>query len=161
MKYELGCTKNNIKVFDRKNSHFHAEGGLSSELFRNALQQIEFGPDETFGKYTVKFDHMIGKTNCVSVNDSDEIVMVKRIGRDGFTPMVKNRTAEDSDSITIILFRPDGCDDAILVAAYIGESTEREPWDKAINSEEELQRCIKYWNSHALVYDESLIEKET
>lgn len=160
----FGRTRDGAKVYDRIDSHFHAEGGLTPDLLAAALSTIDTG-GRTFLKEQVDFEHPIGKTTCVEVSPDDEVVMVFRKGRSGRTPMVKNREAQPCSSMVVILckddtLKDDDSDAYVLITSYIGDDAPREPWDPNNENEEACQECEEYWSSHALVYDEALIDQE-
>ena len=161
----LGKTKDGVSVYDRDDSHFHSEGGLTPELFRLAIEAID-----TKGKYFIKeqvqFDRVIGLKTCVEVGPDDEIVMAYRKTEKGTrlgpTPMVKNREGEPCDSITAIIKRDRERNDGsyLLSTGYIGEGSPKEPWDPSIKTEEERKESKEFWDSHALIYDDSQIDWE-
>ena len=164
----FGQTRDGATVRERKDgSHFHAEGGLTKELLSAALATIDTVVDpndkDRAVRREVKFDRPIGKTTCVEVGPDDQVVMVYRNYRKGLTPMVKNREPAPSDTLSIVLRededRPGG-KDYILATAYIGEKAPREPWDESIESEEERRRCEEFWKTHALIYNDGLIDQE-
>lgn len=158
----LGQTKDGFKVYDREDSHFHAEGGLTPEILESAINVIDT-EGEKFVKKQINFNQPIGKQSCVEVGPEDEIVMVYRKGRSGRTPMVKNREMEPCSSLTIILKKDqsDEIDDTYkMITAFIGGDSTREPWDPNVENEEEYHACEDFWSSHALVYDENLIDFE-
>lgn len=158
----FGKTKDGAEVYDRPNSHFHGEGGLTPGLLGIALSTID-SKDRGFIKEKVKFDHIIGKQSCVSVEPGDDVVMVYRKGRSGMTPMVKNREMEPSNTVTVVLRKDRSIRDKNVyetLTSYIGEGSPREPWDPNLISEEDRQECEDFWHSHALVYDENLIDWE-
>lgn len=158
----LGKTQDGAEVYDRLDSHLHNEGGLTSELLAKAISIIDT-KDRNFIKEKVEFGQPIGLQTCVEVGPDDDISMVYRKGRNGQTPMVKNRAAEPCSSI-IAIFRKDFSvrDKNVyeLLTGYIGEGSPREPWDPGISSEEERQQSEDFWRSHALIYDDSLIDWE-
>lgn len=158
----FGKTKDGAEVYDRSDSHFHSEGGLTPVLLAEALAQIDT-QGRPFIKELVHFDHIIGGKTCVTTEPDDEIVMVYRKGRSGMTPMVKNRSAEPSDSVTIVMRKNRSIRDKDVyetLTSYIGESSPREPWDPSLSSEEGRKECEDFWNSHALLYDDNLIDWE-
>lgn len=157
----LGITRNGMKVYDRQNSHFHAEGGLTSDILERAISDVWFKNKADVQRFFVKFDEVIGKTTCVPVTSKDYIVMCKRKGRKGYTPMVKGREGVDARGVVTVLKRKDDEEDGlILLTAYISnEVSPKEPWDSSCTKKERLE-AIKYWHSHALLFDESLIDEE-
>ncbi len=158
----LGTTGDGAKVFDRiDGSHFHEEGGFTLDMLNAALSTID---TRGWRRVTeqVDFGHVIGKTTCVELEPGDDVVMVFRNGRNGCTPMVKNREAQPCSSVTVALARDESLTEDgnsyVLLTAYIGSHAPREPWDHGIRRDDELQECKEFWDTHALVYDESLID---
>ena len=155
----LGTTINGLKVYDRQNSHFHPEGGLTVELLTEALSRVWVKNRSYVQKFVVDFDRVIGKTTCVSVTDDDDVIMCRRKGRKGPTPMVKNREPEDSKQISMCLrSKKDGTVE--LITAYIGGEGPREPWDRTLKTNTERIEAIKFWQEHALIFDPELISRE-
>ena len=158
----LGVTLDNAIVRDRSdNSHFHPEGGFTMEKLDRALSRIDTKNRGGVMKEIITFDEVIGDTNCVEINESDDVVMVYRKNRAGMTPMVKNRTSEPCNSVTLILAKDRKMPDDknyVLITGYIGSGAPREPWDKNIDSEEERQESEDFWAKHALLYNEDLID---
>lgn len=156
----LGTTKDGKSVYDRPDSHFHPEGGLTKEILASAISVISTDNQIVKGE-TVKFNGIVGKNNCVEVGPEDEIVMVYRTNRSGQTPMVKNREPSDCDTVHVILLKnEENENEYCMLTAFIGESTPKEPWDPYIKSEEERTESEKFWKTHALIYNEDLIDKE-
>lgn len=158
----FGRTKDGAEVYDRPGSHFHGEGGLTPELLGEALATIE-AKHRPFIREQVDFDHVIGSKTCVEVDQDDEIVMAYRKGRSGLTPMVKNREASPCNSVTVVLRKDHSVRDRDTyetLTSYIGEGSPREPWDPNLATEEDFKECEDYWNSHALIYDDDLIDWE-
>lgn len=157
----LGITRNGMKVYDRTNSHFHPEGGLTFEILSDAIADVWFKNKGAVQKFVTTFDRVIGKCTCVPVTSKDEIVMCQRKGRRGFTPMVKGREGVDSRGVVTVLKKKDDEPDAlILLTAYIGDGlAPKEPWDRSCTNKERLE-AIKFWYHHALLFDEELIDVE-
>lgn len=150
----VGFTDNGIKVFARNDNHSSVHP-VAEEILKEALLHISTCED--YVKETINFGRIIGKTTCVKVDNTDTIIMARRKGRKGPTPLVLGRTAEDCSSLVVILRK---CDDGdyILVTYFIGILSEREPWDPAIiPGSAEHQRAITFWNTHALIYDERIV----
>ena len=153
----LGITKNGVYVYDRKNSHFHEEGGLTKDLLKEAIEKIEFRKKVgSVRNIVVNMDKVIGKTSCVSLYKDDHVIYVYRKGRIGRTPMVKNRDPEDCDSVTVVL-KKIAEDEAIMLTGYIGKGSPREPWDRSLSHKARAE-AIYYWRHHALVWNNDLID---
>lgn len=156
----MGVTKDGQTVYDRMDSHFHPEGGLTLETLKSAISTIST-EDRPFIVETVQFDGVVGKDTCVEVGPEDEIVMVYRKKRMGLTPMVKNREPADCDTVRVIMCKDrDNNDRYTLVTAFVGGDSPREPWDPNISSDEERAESEEFWNTHALIYNEDLIDWE-
>lgn len=158
----LGKTNNGLKVYDREDSHFHAECGLTIELLKEGLRKIQFPKWTNFQKFELNFHRPIGLTNCVEVTASDDVVMVYRKGREGMTPMVKNRTAEPCECLTIILRKDENMvNHSTLITSFIGAGSTPEPWDRRLSKDSKAKaEAEAFWATHALIYDESLIDWE-
>lgn len=154
----LGRTLDGVPVYDRLNSHF-ADHGFSSETMKSALSKItQFS---NFEKHVVKFDRVVGETTCVKVSENDKVIMAVRKRRQGPTPMVLGREPEPCASVVIILKKAsdDEGEYFILITAFVGENSEPEPWDKQlIPGSKEHAKAVKFWKSHALLYDEEVID---
>lgn len=149
----VGYCSNGARVFDRNDGHNDVHP-VDESLLREALLKIS--PSEDFIKEAIPFERVIGKTTCVSVDETDTIVMAYRKGRLGPTPMVLNRKPSDCSTLVVILKKM-GNSDYILRTTFIGGLSEREPWDPSIADSEEQQRAEDFWSTHALIYDESII----
>lgn len=159
----IGKCANGINVFNRLNSHLHKN--VSENILKEALLKIS--PNEEFHKEVIDMKRIIGKSNCVLINESDEIIYVIRKGRNGPTPIVKNREPVNCSYLTVALKRVEE-NSYLLISAYIGDVSEPEPWDtnfynpftweKKENIDEEMYyKSLHFWKTHALIYDESEI----
>jgi hypothetical protein len=156
----FGKTADGYKIYDRLNSHIHKEGMQKQQLIAEAISKI-YANGINFKKEIVFFDRNIGLKHCVPTSDEDEIIMVYRKGREGKTPIVLNKEPIPCKELTVIIkAMPDTPDSYILITAYVGGESTREPWDKGITSEEERLECEKFWSTHALIYNQDLIDWE-
>lgn len=156
----LGTTADGYNVYDRADSHFHSENGITKDLLQKALQQM-YANGVSFKKEEIHFAKSIGLTSCVSTTAKDHIVMVYRKGRQGKTPMVKGRKPEPCNILTVIIRKEREekyKNHYTLITCFVGGDAKREPWDKGICSDEERRECEEYWNTHALIYNPDLID---
>lgn len=154
----LGNTANGLPVFDRANSHY-ADHGFSKETMKEALAKIT--QVSQFEKHVVNMGRVVGVTTCVEVSDKDRVIMAVRKKRFGPTPMVLGREPEPCKSVVIILKR--GCDKEgvyfILITSFVGKGSEPEPWDKQlVPGSPEHKRAVQFWQTHALLFDEEVID---
>jgi len=158
----LGATEDGAEVYDRPDSHLHGEGSLTLELLKDAISKIDTD-GRSFIKEKIEYDHPVGEQTCVGVGPEDEVVMVYRKGRSGQTPMVKNRKPEPCNSVMVVMRKDYSAperDAYQMLTSYVGEGSPREPWDPNLNSEEERKQCEDFWHTHALIYDDDLIDWE-
>lgn len=154
----LGTTRDGYNVYDRLDSHFHSEGGITKELLQNALKRM-YANGSKFKVKEIHFSNPIGCTTCVPITSEDEIVMVYRKGREGKTPMVKQREPLPCNILTVIIRKEnDRINHYTLMTCFVGGGSKREPWDKAIRTEEERKESEEFWASHALLYNPELID---
>ena len=155
----IGTCQNGKKIFDRPFSRWHED--VSKDVLLEAL--LKLAPHGLFHKEVIDMKYIIGKSHCVEVTKDDDIVYVIRKMKNGPTPMVRNKAPDDSSLLTILL-KQIGLEKYILISTYIGEG-EPEPWDfhfynqstwrkKRNFDQEEYQKSVDFWNTHALVYDE-------
>lgn len=159
----IGTTRDGYKIYDRLDSHIHYEQGLTVNLLKNAISKINlYG--RNFTKKVICLHKTIGTTHCVKVSekDSKNIIMAYRQGRQGPTPMVKNRSPEPCSDITIIVRKEKQIENHYtLITAFVGSHSEPEPWDKSLkNNPKALQKSIHFWSTHALIFDPKLIDFE-
>lgn len=141
--------KDGAIVKDRYNSHLHSN---VLNVLTEAMGKI-IAAGREFIVEAVNFDRVIGDTSCVVTNSDDEIVFAQRPKRSGLTRFVKNRQPEPCTTAVVILKLVEKNPNVyILITAFIGETSEPEPWDKNAT-----EKSFDFWNSHALVWREEEI----
>lgn len=139
----LGTLGSGQKVFDRATSHLHHTPELE-QLLPTAFESIHL-TDEEAVRATIDFGSAIGTTICVKTTESDEIIFAQRERRRGLTRFVKNREAEPTTSLCVILKKvPTGY---IVLTAFTGSTPEAEPWDPNASD-----AAAEFWKSHALLW---------
>ncbi len=139
----IGILANGEHVFDRKESHLHNTEALLQKL-PEALLKIKPNGREFFIE-SVDFQKEIGRSNCVETRVNDHVVYAQRKGRVGMSRFVKNREAEPTSQITVVLQK--AREGYIIITAFVGPKAEREPWDPRAN-----QKARAFWEKHALIY---------
>ncbi|MEI8269811.1 MAG: hypothetical protein WCG45_00420 [bacterium] len=140
MKYFLSSGE---EVRDRVDSHLHQ---TAVALLPEALQKISAN-GRGFTIEEVKFDRIVGESDCVPTGPEDAIIFAKRPNRWGLTRFVRNRQPEKSSSVVVILKKAEEGNFFILITAFIGSIAPPEPWDRNATSESR-----NFWNTHALVW---------
>lgn len=155
----LGTTRDGYNVYDREDSHLHTEGGMNKELVNEAISYM-YANNARFKVKTVHFRRNVGICCLVPITEADDVIMVYRKGRQGPTPMVKNRQGEKTNAITIIIRKERNVENHYtLITAFVGEQSFPEPWDKQLKEgSKELAESIEFWSTHALLYNEEVID---
>lgn len=98
---------------------------------------------------------IVGETDLVETNETDEIVFAKRKNRNEFTRFVKGKNPHPTSCIAIVL--DDYCDGAvILLSAWIGSLAPPFPGDK-----NEKPESRSFWSNHALVWGKQAVDEKT
>ncbi|WP_456276428.1 hypothetical protein [Bacillus sp. AK128] len=104
----------------------------------------------------------IGITSLVDTDENSEIVYAKRKERNLYTRFVKHRQGSITNSFVVILNKSRHKENEyFLVTMFPGKGAYREPEDPNISTKEELNESLLFWSSHALVFDESTIDRTT
>jgi len=114
-------------------------------------------PLDDYIKQSIEFNHMIGYTVCVDVDDTDTIVYATRKGRKWSSKLVLNREPEACNTLTVVLKRR-GLNKLYLLTAYIGCVAEREEADFNLKNIDERKKSFNFWKNKALIYRKSDIE---
>lgn len=148
----LGVSNDNKTIlldYENTNVEYHLLETLSLlELVNEALPFLIIGDDDQ-AVLERDMGRVVGTTNLVETTDRDEIVYAKRVGRERYSRFVKNRDVKPSQSIVIVIRRKE--EKYYLWTAMCGKLLPPEAYDddSAFNT------------THALVYDESLIQLDT
>ena len=147
----IGVAKNNVAVYAGTETieHMNAHSDVAMDHITKAISKIEIAEGKTFLMQNVDLHTVIGKDHCVSVTSDDDVRMEQRPNRQGKTPMVYGREAEDTSLINIGMCVDD---DGLwtLFTAFYGVLAPKEPWDERLKEEEKAE-SIKFWSTHALV----------
>jgi len=154
-------TKNGIRVIVPQSTleHMEAHADVDFDILAEAVKKIEYNGG--FYKDSINMGRIIGKTTCVKVDANDEVQHFYRKKRVGTTPFVKGRDPEDTTNI-VVIFREGKYGNPMLITSWYGDLAPMEPWDARRKhcTEEEIRECDEFWDSHALIFDESCIDME-
>jgi hypothetical protein len=129
-------------VIDRQRSHLH-EGVIP--ILDEVLPKIA-SQGRAFFSATIDLGRIVGETTCLETNEGDDIIFAQRPGRVGLTRFVKNRQAEATSLVTVIL-KKIGFQKYLLITAWLGGKAEPEPWDRNATP-----RSADFWRRHALLW---------
>lgn len=138
----LGTSKDGIWVYYHPEGHSHR-----ADLNKEAISKITIA-DRPFVRETVSIGRVIGVDHLVTINEDDKVVLWTRPGRKSPSKMVLNRTAEDTDRVTVIIAKC-GEEDGDLAGKYaLVTLFEGAP---GMPERDDDQECQKFWANHALV----------
>lgn len=152
----LATSKNGIPVYlndEKTNVHVHIqENSNLLELVKGVIAQatLQDAPEIILEHDMGK---IIGTTSLVETTSSDEIVYAKRKGRDKYSRFVKGRSLRETSWVVVVIRRD--AEQFTLWTAWCGRLLPLEAYA------EDAYEPGGFWASHALVYDESIIQLDT
>lgn len=160
--------KSGERVIIDKNSHVHDQ---AKKYLITVLNKI-ISKKRKIIHEIIKFDHVIGYSYCVKTNKNDEIVFAKRKDRNFYNRFVKNKQPEKSKEVVIILQKLNNTTyyryeqtTYRIVTAFVGKSPISKRWlmqEDFIREYNLLKKIEKaFWETHALVFDEFNIDKNS
>jgi hypothetical protein len=156
----LCLSKNGVKVFYAPNNphlstHLADTPGLD-KLVVEAINKLNLDGNLFAGD--IDMGRIVGTCDVIEVSGGDKIVFGIRKNRfaEGLVPFVKNRAAETSTFVSLLL-EPNKDGTYELGTAWIGEF-EDEPFPLAPNANDKSK---DYWNKYAFVYGSQEIEPGT
>ncbi|MFZ2836142.1 MAG: hypothetical protein WAZ21_02385 [Candidatus Saccharimonadales bacterium] len=152
MKQLVAMSKNNISVFvdyEATNVTFHIrETPDLLDLVREAIEASDIvGEGELL--FERNMGRIVGTTSLVETTDADDIIYAKRKEREKYSRFAKNRELVPTSYIVICIRKQSG--DYLLWTAWCGRLLPKEAYDPASH----------FSRTHALVYDEELIQLDT
>jgi hypothetical protein len=154
-------TKNSSNVIVPNKTLLHLQAHPEvMQFLEEAIRLLDLPTDNSFLRKEIEMGKIIGISGCVEtprIQMNELTLFAQRIERNHPSRVVYQEGTETS-KISILAF-PDrsGNGDYILITAWIGSLAPKEPWDPNIGSKEELEESIKFWTTHALVYNPSIM----
>ena len=133
------------------------------KVLTEAIAMLRLPTDKSFLAIEVAMGRVVGLAECVKapvIKVNQETFFAQRKERQGVSRITQESKGEESSKLAIFAFA--SREDArvyVLATAFIGSINHKEPWDRNIKSQEEYQKSINFWSSHALVYDPKVMEK--
>ncbi len=156
-KHFFATSRNNITVvFDP--IHSHAATHLADTPQIRPLVEAIIQATNLEGD-TIKFDTdtgtVIGNSDLVETDETDEIVYAMRTNRDSLLRFTKSRAPQPSSMVTVILLKIDDTTYE-LYSAWLGPLTPATP-----NSPYADATSFEFWSNHALVWGGQEIQPGT
>lgn len=138
---------NAFKIFAIEDDQHMLAHPVEEEHLVEAISRVELKPP--FGFYTVDLGRVVGTTACVKTDDSDDIRMECRPGRDLPSRLVYGREPEETTLLTVGICTDDDGLETVFTAFY-GEQAPKELSDPRL-SDEERPEAEAFWATHALI----------
>ena len=156
MREFIGLSQNGERVYidlqETKVGLHLAEAPQLRGLITEVIEQAELSGDNV--AIEKDLGRIVGETTLVETDDNDEIVYAKRLQRDKYTRFVMSRAAKPTQFVTVILHRVD--DGYSVWSAWCGQLVPTAP-----GGDDEMPKSQGFWRSHALIFDETIIQPET
>lgn len=147
------------KAEDHLVAHPEVRNLLSEAIGRVALPRNGNG---AFLSTEVEMGRVVGLSGCVqtlSVGMNDRTVFALRVGRDRPSRVIVGE-GEETTKVVVLAFPERGeADTYVLVTSWVGSLAPKEPWDPNIRNDAEYQECLRFWCSHALVWDPAVMSE--
>ena len=156
-KHTVGTTKNGKLVYvDLVGSHAATHIRDTPGLFDVAKQIVmQLEPVDDNICIDIDMGCIIGTSDLVRTDHTDEIVYAKRLNRDNYTRFVRNREPQPTRFVTIVL-QQDTDGHYELWSIWCGPKTPQFPGD-----EHEAPESRPFWRKHALVWGNQEIQPGT
>lgn len=152
----LTTSLNQVKVFvdlENTNLALHViENPNLQSLIKEVVEKSVLEGDKV--ALEVDLGRIVGTTSMVEIGDGDEIVYVKRLGRDSYSKFVKDRELIPTSWVVTILFKEDY--GYLVWSGWCGRLLPQEPDGKGGS-----RTAREFDRTHALVYDPNIIQIDT
>ena len=154
---ELLCKSlNGQSVYlDIENTHVGLHIQETPELLQ-LVKEVITASNVSGDKTVIEKDmgRVVGISSLVETTDDDDIVYAKRIGRDTFMRFTRSQGLLPTKFVSVILMKSEG--GYILWSAWCGKLPPTVP-----EGENEMPQSRIFWQTHALAYDERIIQPKT
>ena len=137
-------------IYDRLDSHLH----LEPYILTRALMDCGLRVYDMDGGDIIKIvlpDAFDEPQPCYLVEadmDCDRVYYERRGNRKGFSRMIR---AQPTTSNNLVIILKKSGSHYIIITAYAGDISPKEPWDTSISTPEEYEQSLRFWTTHALV----------
>lgn len=157
--YKTACG-GTIIVPPKAEDHLRAHLEVLAPL-PEAIGLVELPKDGSFLAVEVEMERVVGRSGCVAtprIGLTDPAYFALRVGRERPSRVILDVEGPETTKVVVLAFASkESARMYILVTSFVGELAPKEPWDRNIKSQEELQESLDFWCSHALAYDRSVM----
>lgn len=167
--YKETINNKRIKLIQSKKFKEHMESHMDDFIvpFNQLLYKIEEtlsnkGIKDNFIETVISFPNNIGYSNINKIEDEDNIIYAKRIGRNLYSKFELNKEKKLTNKCVVVLSKNKYRDNEYyLITIFPGEKAIKEVGDINIKTEEERENVISFWRENAFVFNENLIQDGT
>lgn len=145
-----------INVSPRVKNHLQAHPQVF-DLLRKAVELISLPTSMQKYEGEIDFGRVIGRsgvTRTPLLGFADYTCFAVRKNRTMPSRVAPLGQVGEETTKMVVLARPTAVEKQYdLITAWIGTVAKKEPWDPSITSSDEFSDCLRFWSSHALVYD--------
>ena len=158
-KYVTACG-GTIVVPCKAEEHLRAHPEVR-EILAEAIGKVSLPSSGEFLATEVNMGRVVGLYGCVEaprIKVDDRAYFAQRIGRDKPTRVIPGARGVETTKVVVLAFPARGeTGKYVLVSSWVGSLGHKEPWDANIQSQEEYQKSLDFWCSHALVHDSEVM----
>lgn len=160
MKVYITACGGSIVVLPKAEDHLRAHPEVQT-LLQEAIGRVRLPQDGSFLAVEAQMGRVVGRSGCVAtphIRFDDPASFALRTGREKPSRVVLDAEGPETTKVVVLAFASkESRGQYVLVTSFVGELAPKEPWDRNIRSQEELQESLDFWCSHALAYDPSVM----
>ena len=144
-------SRRGLKVFDREDSHLHLPQAVVATAFQNYdLERSDLNGNDIEKVWMRGALHVPQPCYLVEAPmDCEDVYYERRGNRKGFSRMIRNREPEMVTDLMVVLKKSGN--HYIVLTAYAGVPSPKEPWDTSIETPEEYRSSLEFWETHAII----------
>lgn len=150
-----------IEIPCKVEEHLVAHPGVRN-LLPEAVGRLALPTDGSFLSMEVEMERIVGRSGCVQVpqvSPSSCTLFAQRVGRSKPSRVFVGEGEETTKVVILAFSSRKRTNTYVLVSSWIGPLAPREPWDLKIQSQTERQECLRFWCTHALVWDQTVMSE--
>jgi hypothetical protein len=131
-------------------------------LMPEAIARVQLPRDGAFLSAEVEIGRVVGRSGCVQtspITQSDRVLFAQRIGRDKPSRVIVGEGEKTTKVVVLAFASREEASTYVLATSWVGSLAPKEPWDPNIRRDEEYQECLRFWYSHALVWDPAVMSE--
>lgn len=148
-----------IVITDKVIEHLGAHPEVTT-ILEEAIKRVSLPTDGSKLSEKVEMGRIVGRSGCaltISIKTSDTALFALRRARRKASRIVLDHVGPEVSYLAVIAGPTDNPKEYKLYTAFVGEPAPKEPWDSSL-TDEERPESIRFWTTHALIYDEAVMD---